>query len=167
VTTGTSLGGRIQSSKLYKLTFDDIGSRLGGKIELVVDRAALPPNGSPLFAQFDNIAVASNGHVFIQEDPGNNAYLARIWRVNPRTETATELFAADPAKFLAPPPPFNQDEEHSGIIEVTSLVRSASWFQRGRRYLLGVTQAHYPIPGELVEGGQFYMLASPAPAPAP
>jgi hypothetical protein len=166
VTTGASIDGKIQSSKLYKLTFDDVGSRLGGRIQLVIDRASLLPNSSPLFPQFDNMTVASNGHVFIQEDTGNNPYLARIWRVNPKTETATELFQSDPARFLAPaPPPFNEDEEHSGIIEVTSLVRSAPWFQSGRRYFLGDTQAHYPIPGELVEGGQFYLLASPAPAP--
>ena len=164
VTTGASIDGKFQSSKLYKLTFDDVRTRSGGKIELVIDRASLPIPSSPLFPQFDNITVASNGNVFIQEDSGNNPYLSRIWRVNPKTETATELFMSDPALFGATPPaPFNQDEEHSGIIEVTNLVRPASWFQAGRRYFLGVTQAHYPIPGELVEGGQFYLLASPTP----
>ena len=53
------------------------------------------------------------------------------------------------------------DEESSGIIEVTDLVTSAWWYQHGRRYYLGDLQAHNLIPGELVEGGQLYLLVSP------
>jgi len=37
-----------------------------------------------------------------------------------------------------------QDEESSGIIEVTDLVHSARWFDKGRRYFLADMQAHYP-----------------------
>jgi hypothetical protein len=165
VTTGATIGGKFQSSKLYKLTFDDLQTRSAGRIELVLDRASLPIPNSPLFPQFDNITVGADGMVYVQEDPGNNPYLARTWRVNPKTETAVEIFISDPARFTPPTPaPFNADEENSGIIEVTSHVRSAPWFESGRRYFLGVMQAHYPIAGELVEGGQFYMLASPRPA---
>jgi hypothetical protein len=34
--------------------------------------------------------------------------------------------------------------------------------RRGRRYVLADLQAHYGIPGELVEGGQLYLVASPS-----
>jgi hypothetical protein len=53
------------------------------------------------------------------------------------------------------------DEDSSGIIEVTDLVTSAWWYQRGRRYYVADIQAHNPIPGELFEGGQLYLLAGP------
>ena len=100
----------------------------------------------------------------MQEDPGNTPYLARTWLVNPATKTATEILLSDPARFASPTPsPFNQDEENSGIIEVTDIVRSANWYEKGRRYFLADTQAHYPIPGELFEGGQLYLIASPKP----
>jgi hypothetical protein len=49
------------------------------------------------------------------------------------------------------------------VIDVTNLVRSAWWFQRGRRYYLGDMQvgAVNPDP-ELVTDGQLYLFASPA-----
>jgi hypothetical protein len=53
------------------------------------------------------------------------------------------------------------DEENSGVIEVTDIVKNANWYEAGRRYYLGNMQAHYAIPGELVEGGQLYLMASP------
>jgi hypothetical protein len=92
--------------------------------------------------------------VLVQEDPGNTPYIARTWLVDPAARSATEILQSDPARF-APPnlPPFNVDEESSGIIEVTDIVRSAHWFEAGRRYFLADLQAHYSIPGELVEGG--------------
>ena len=82
-----------------------------------------------------------------------------------------------------PTPPFNSDEESSGVIEITQLLRKnlqssdwgrfdrhdddefderCKWAKRGYRYYLG---GH---PGalssgrqELVEGGQLYIIAVP------
>ena len=75
---------------------------------------------------------------------------------------ATAILHSDPVRF-APPntPPFNQDEESSGIIEVTDIVKSANWYESGRRYFLADLQAHYETTAELVEGGQLYLVASP------
>jgi hypothetical protein len=162
VVTGGQLG---QSARLYKLTFtfDATGTPTGGAISLVVDRASLTPPSPPNTAQFDNITVAGDGLVLVQEDPGNTPYLARTWAVNPATKAATEILLSDPARFNPPPPPYNQDEENSGVIEVTDIVQSANWFEKGRRYFLADTQAHYAIAGELVEGGQLYLVASPKP----
>jgi hypothetical protein len=181
VTTGARIDGKDQSSKLYKLTFDSITNPTGGKIEMVVDRAALiagPPTpqpaalvpgekAEPYFAQFDNITVEGRGLVMLQEDPGNVAYVARTWTVDPETKVATEVLKSDPDRFLpvgspvGTPAPFNKDEESSGIIEVTRLVRNAWWYEHGRRYFLADLQAHYTLPPPYVEGGQLYLVASP------
>lgn len=173
VTTGANLGTTAapnnQTARLYKLTFDSLSNPTGGTIELVVDRGVgmgplatpIPPSTS-IVAMFDNITVDGDGAVLIEEDPGNNDYIAKIWRVNPATKTAVEVVHSDPARFGPPTPqPFNVDEESSGIIEVTGIVESAWWFQHGRRYFLADMQAHYGIQGEAVEGGQLYLIASP------
>ena len=161
VVTGANIDGKGQSARLYKLTFDSIVNPTGGTIDLIVDRANLNPP-TPTFAQFDNITVAGDGSVLVQEDPGNNAYIAQTWRVNPTTKVATAILHSDPVRF-APPntPPFNRDEESSGIIEVTEIVKSANWYESGRRYFLADLQAHYETTAELVEGGQLYLVASP------
>ena len=98
-----------------------------------------------------------------------------------------EIAKHDPARFGPQAPPLTrltQDEESSGVIEITHLfrknVQSSDWkrFERddedefderfkwakgGYRYYLGVTQAHYIIEGdpELVEGGQLYVIGVP------
>jgi hypothetical protein len=60
----------------------------------------------------------------------------------------------DPDRFLPGGSSFlTQDEESSGIIDVTDILGSAG----DRVYLLGV-QGHYSIPGELVEGGQLLLM---------
>jgi hypothetical protein len=181
VITGARIDGQDQSSKLYKLTFDSITNPTGGKIEMVVDRASLvagPPTpqpaalapgekAEPLFAQFDNITVDGKGFVMMQEDPGNVAYIARTWKVDPSTKVATEVLKSDPDRFLpigspaGTPVPFNKDEESSGIIDVTRLVRHAWWYEHGRHYFLADLQAHYALPPPYVEGGQLYLVASP------
>jgi hypothetical protein len=150
----------------FQLTFttDRSGNLTGGRIELVVDRASLTPavRASP---QFDNMTVAADGSVLIQEDSGNVPYLAKTWLVDPAAKTAKEVLQSDPERFAPTTPPapgfLTQDEESSGIIEVTEIVRSARWSEHGRRYLLADMQAHYGISGELVEGGQLYLIASP------
>lgn len=52
------------------------------------------------------------------------------------------------------------DEEHSGVIEITRLVDGARWYESGRRYYLGTTQAHTARGPELVEDGQLYLFGS-------
>ena len=90
------------------------------------------------------------------------------------TKSAIQILESDRARFQPDAANFlTQDEENSGIIEVTDLVKSAKWFEKGRRYFLADTQAHYSInntnnpqgfenPDELVEGGQLYLISSPS-----
>jgi hypothetical protein len=172
---------------LYRLTFTDIRyPEQGGKIDQLVD-------GSGPHQMFDNITVDQAGNVLIQEDVGNQIRSGRIWQYNPGTGSMTELAKHDPKRFgdsdgTPPNPPFNKDEESSGIIEITHLLglgedeqenrgRSerddddraegsqhgkSPWAKRGYRYFLGDVQAHYsPGDPELVEGGQLFLMAVP------
>lgn len=168
VTTGATFDGRRQPARLYRLTFDSLAEPRGGTIELVVDSAALTgPDGRPA-RNFDNIVVDGRGRVLIQEDPGNDAHLARIWEIDPLTRRGSAIFEANPRFFSPASPAFlTRDEEHSGIIEITPLVTGARWYEPGRRYFLGNTQAHYRVPGERVEGGQLWLIASPKAAGTP
>ena len=110
---------------------------------------------------FDNITVDADGFVYLQEDVGGNSHNGKIWVYNPNTGTLVQLFEHDPARFgdltIAATAPFNNDEESSGILDVTDLFKDASWYTGGR-LLLADVQAHYLISGELVEGGQLLLL---------
>ena len=162
VTTGATLGGNAQSARLYKLTLDSLANPTGGTIELVLDAATLVGTDGASARSFDNLTVDAAGSVIVQEDPGNNAYIAKVWQVDPVTRSAVQIFESDRTRFQPGAVGFlTQDEENSGVIDVTDIVRSANWYETGRRYYLGNMQAHYAIPGELVEGGQLYLMASP------
>jgi hypothetical protein len=106
----------------------------------------------------DNITVNEQGHVIMQEDPGNNPHLARIWDYDPATDQLVLLAQHDPDRFDPTAPvsgnPFlTADEESSGIIDVTSILGSG-----GQNAYLFDVQAHYNIAGELVQGGQLGVL---------
>ena len=76
VTTNSFTG----NSRLYKATFTDITNpALGGTIVAVLD-------GSEGQQMFDNIAVA-DGKVILQEDPGNQSYLAKVWEYDIASDT--------------------------------------------------------------------------------
>lgn len=167
VTTGASVAtppgaAQSQSARLYKLTFDNISvPTLGGRIELVVDSAALTGTDGQTARSFDNITVDDSGRVLIQEDPGNAAYIAKTWRVTPGTAAAEQILKSDPNRFEPGAPGFlTQDEESSGIVEITDLVRHARWFDDDRRYYLADIQSHRALPVPLVEDGQLYLISS-------
>jgi hypothetical protein len=146
-------------SRLYRLVFDDVRNPAhGGRIQTMLRAADI---GAEMF---DNLAVDGDGRVILQEDPGDHPRLAAIWLFEPETgkilkiaEASAEVFAESGAAFLT------RDEEHSGIIEVTPLLKAASWFDPSRRYYLGTTQVHRPHEDEaLVEYGQLWLLSGPA-----
>lgn len=146
------------NSRLYKMTFNQINNpAAGGFIEPVL-------NGKDIGAHmFDNITITADGKIYLQEDPGKENYLASIWEFDPSTKKATKVFVSDAARFTAGQPGFlTIDEENSGIVDITALVKDASWFDANKKYLLGTTQAHYKMDGELVQGGQLYLISGPA-----
>ncbi|OYY81515.1 MAG: hypothetical protein B7Y34_04140 [Methylophilales bacterium 16-45-9] len=112
---------------------------------------------------FDNLTVTSNGSLLIQEDPGNNQHLAATWHFDPVTDNAEKILEADPKYFQDKTSPFfiTQDEENSGVIEITELVKEASWAKKGQQYFLATMQVHAQSDDpELVEGGQLYLISS-------
>jgi hypothetical protein len=148
-------------TRLWKLTFDDVRNpQGGGTIEIAQDSPASAPG-----EMFDNVTVNPNGDVLVQEDPGNQAYVARLWQHDassgdliPIAEHTLRLF--DPA-YAGPDKNFlTQDEESSGIIDVSSIL--------GPGHYLADVQAHFAInattlrgfdnPDELVEGGQLLLI---------
>jgi hypothetical protein len=155
-------GGSGQTARLYKFTFDSIINPTGGKVEMVLDAASLIGTDGEIARSFDNMVVDGEGNILIQEDPGGSDYIAKTWKFNPVTGVAVQIFENDRDRFLPDAPNFlTRDEENSGVIDVTGIVANANWYEAGRRYYLANTQAHYSIPGELVQGGQVQMIVSP------
>ena len=151
VTTASFTG----NSRLWRVTFDDVEQpELGGVVEVLVDGANRD------IKMMDNITVDSRGDVYMQEDVGNNAHLGRIWRYSPGSDALTRLGEHDATRFLAGGSRFlTQDEESSGIIDVTDLFAGTPGYDVAHnRYFLLDVQAHYALDSELVEGGQLLLM---------
>ncbi|MEG3437597.1 alkaline phosphatase PhoX [Pannus brasiliensis CCIBt3594] len=140
-------------SRLWRLRFDNIADpTLGGVVEMLLD-------GTEGQRMLDNLGIDKYGNILLQEDVGNNAHIGKIWQYNIATDTLTPIAQHDPSRFLSGGANFlTQDEESSGIIDMEDIL-GPGWF------LLDV-QAHYPISGELVEGGQLLALYNPSTAAA-
>jgi serralysin len=175
VTTGTA----TTPTRLWAMDFFDIEHpELGGTITVLVE--GVFPNSDPNSAlpqMLDNMTVTESGLVIMQEDPGNNPRLAKVWMYDPKADNGvdpmsglTEIAHHDPARFTAglntpaPGGTFSADEESSGVIDVTDLLGN----DEKLAFLLD-TQAHYPFGGplgtELVEGGQLMAMYVDLPNP--
>jgi hypothetical protein len=139
----------LRNSRLWRLKFDDVDNpERGGMIEILLTNT---PG-----RMFDNICMDKNGRLMIQEDTGNNPWVAKIWAYNVDTKTLVEVARHDPALFenTASPMFITQDEESSGIIDAQHIFGDG-WF-------LFVVQNHKAIPAaadpELVEGGQLLAM---------
>ncbi len=143
---------QVGNSRLWRLRFDDVRNpAAGGTLSILLDGTEGPQ-------MMDNLTVDRYGNVLIQEDPGNQAYLARIWSYAIATDTLTAIAEHDPARFTPGAPGFlTQDEESSGIIDASSVL--------GRGWFLATDQVHTSIGGELVEMGQLYAIYNPASDP--
>jgi hypothetical protein len=107
-----------------------------------------------------NLAANGRGQLILQEDPEVQAYLARVWQYDVSSDSLALIARADPARFQPPTtPPFNRDEESSGVIDVSDIL-GEGW------YLLDV-QARYEIDDpELEQGGQLLAMHIPPGQPA-
>jgi hypothetical protein len=142
------------NSRLWRLRFDDPANPAnGGVIDMLLDGSEDGGTGER-HHMLDNMTINDRGQVVLQEDPSNTPYVARIWQYSIASDTLTEVAHHDPARFAPPiPAPFTQDEESSGVIDVSTILGSG-W------YLLDV-QAHYPNGAELVGGGQLLAMHIP------
>jgi Ca2+-binding RTX toxin-like protein len=173
-TTGTS----TIPTRLFAVDFKDAEHpELGGTITVLFTGGVAGSNPATGPVMIDNFTVTESGLVILQEDPGNNARLAKVWMYDPKADNGTDPFSGlteiaqhDPARFTnaagptGTPAPFSttgfgQDEESSGVVEVTSLLGV------DRLAFMLDTQAHYGIAGELVEGGQLMTMYIDLPNP--
>ncbi|MCX6889052.1 MAG: autotransporter domain-containing protein [Verrucomicrobia bacterium] len=170
-TTGATVNSISVTSKIYQLDFNSDATNglltTGGNISVVVNSANMTGLDGAKATTFDNLTVGEDGKLYIQEDPGNNAYVAKHWVVDLsqstqalRESTAVQIFESDRSRFTTGATQFQTiDEEHSGIIDITSIVNDGI---TGSKWLLVATQNHAAATGAsaatLVEGGQFIAL---------
>jgi len=135
-------------SRLWKLHFSDINNMAaGGTVTVLL-------NGTEGHKMLDNIGFDNSGHLLMQEDVGNQAHISKIWQYTLGTGDMKIVAQHDSVRFKIGGANFlTQDEESSGIIDVQNILGSGKF--------LAVVQAHYPLPGELVEGGQFLAFFNP------
>ncbi len=148
------VGAQVGRTRLWKLDFFDMANpELGGDISLLLD-------GTEATQMIDNLTVDIDGNILLQEDVGGQAHNGKLWRYNPNTDSLTMLAKHDPARNgdigVGTTGPFNNDEEFSGVIDITNIMAGSalnSGNPNERWYLLD-DQQHYGIAGAQVEGGQ-------------
>lgn len=168
------LGTQIGTTRLWRLNFTDITNPdLGGTIDLLIDGATV---GGEKVNMFDNIGVnEQTGHLLLQEDVGGAAHNGKVWDYDPATGSLKKVLKHDVARFgdrvnpvtTAATAPFTNDEEGSGIIDLTS-VMAGSTKNLGNpleAWYITSDQAHYTsgITASQVEGGQLLVMHEVAP----
>ena len=155
-----------EPSRLWALDFYDVKHpEYGGRYTALLD-------GSEGQRMLDNLTVAEDGTLILLEDVGGNARSGKVWSYDPKTDQLSELGQHDPARFgneeTPATAPFTQNEEASGVIDVSSLFDDGS----GRQAFLLDTQAHYDFGDEgsagrqqIVEGGQLQLMVVDPPVP--
>lgn len=137
----------VLPSRLWRLRFTNIATpELGGVLDMML-------TGAEGQIMLDNLGTDAAGNVIVNEDPGNNARLARISKYYPATDafvplgqTKSNYFLAGGANF------FTQDEELSGVIDLSGILGAGNY--------LFVAQVHtnHLADAELVEGGQLILM---------
>jgi hypothetical protein len=157
---------------LWRLTFKDSQNpAAGAELELLLN------GGESLYlSKPDNLTVTEDGkYLLIQEDPGNNAALARIvaYRVSDGKMAVVAQFDAN--KFITGGSEFmTQDEESSGIIDATKLLAkpgdtNSYFFFNAQVHTTGAVVARpdlnarnkttkAAIDTKTIEGGQYYVM---------
>lgn len=168
------LGTQIGTTRLWRLNFTDITNPdLGGTIDLLIDGATV---GGEKVNMFDNIGVnEQTGHLLLQEDVGGAAHNGKVWDYDPATGSLKKVLKHDVARFgdrvnpvtTAATAPFTNDEEGSGIIDLTSIM-AGSTKNLGNpleAWYITSDQAHYTsgITASQVEGGQLLVMHEVAP----
>ena len=127
---------------LWKVTFDNVGDPTGGAtIELVLNGTEAPSFPSTMsdskkaikLNKPDNLTISADGTVaFIQEDPGGNNHVARLLALELSTKNLANVAEFDNNMFGYAADSDNNDqyvtndEESSGVFELTSLLASTA-----------------------------------------
>lgn len=158
---------------LWRLTFKDAQNpAAGANLEMLLN------GGESLYlSKPDNITVSHDGkYVLLQEDPGNNAALARLIAYRVADGKLAVVGQFDPTMFVKGGSKFiTEDEESSGVIDATALLAKPG---DKNSYFFFNAQIHTPtgaiaarpdlakknaakkdaINTATVEGGQYYLM---------
>ena len=135
------------NSRLWRLRFDDIEHpENGGTVEILL-------RGDEGHRMLDNVTIDHLGRILMDEDPGNDNRVAKLWLYAIGTREFIQVAAHSPrfdpdakkADFIT------IDEESSGIIDVAHIL-GEGWF------LVDVQSHLVSKDAELVEGGQLLAL---------
>ncbi len=150
-------GNQIGRSRLWRMRYSDIANpEAGGSLSLLLD-------GTEGHQMFDNMTVSKDGRILIQEDPGGQDYIAKIWEYTISSGAARVVAEHNTALFGVGAPGFlTRDEESSGIIDASDLLGD-DWFlinvqahtnsgdaetvERGQLLAIRVTAVAVPEPG--------------------
>ncbi len=166
--TKDGVGATTGRSRLWALNFSDITNPdAGGTIDMLLD-------GTEAGQMFDNLTVDTDGQVMLLEDVGSQAHNGKVWSYNPANDSLTLIAKHDPARNgdigVAVTGPFNNDEEFSGIIDITSIMQGSSLYNAttASRWYAMVDQQHYTTGATTsqVEGGQLLIFSTPEPSRA-
>jgi hypothetical protein len=135
--------------RLWHLRFDDIEHpERGGTIEMLL-------KGTEGHGMLDNVTIDRLGRIVMDEDPGNNARVSKVWAYQISTGEFVEVAHHNPAFFdpanLGTPAFITPDEETSGIIDAAHIL-GPGWF------FLDVQAHKLSTDTELVEGGQLLAM---------
>jgi hypothetical protein len=87
ITTGATVHGTPIPTRLWVVQFQDVTHpELGGTIKVAVEGGLTTSNKAAVPVMLDNLTVTEDGHVFMQEDPGNSTRLAKVWMYDPAAD---------------------------------------------------------------------------------
>jgi hypothetical protein len=154
---------------LWRLRFKDIKDPLAGAtVELLLD------GSEPAFLNMpDNLTIDKSGNIILQEDPGNNVTLSRVFAYRIKDAKLAQIAGFNAALFSdGSAKKITVDEESSGVTDVTDLLRKNKSDKNS--YYVFVAQVHAPVAtarpdltdaasiASAVEGGQIYLLTVPS-----
>ena len=147
---------------LWRLEFKDVDRpRQGATLTLLLDGSEEIAPGKPKMNKPDNMTIDRHGNLLIQEDPGNNAHLARILAYRLRDGALGVVARFDRNRFQAGGSSFlTEDEESSGIIDADQAFGRGSFlFDAQVHTASGLPSGTGPnTVQEYVENGQLLLL---------
>lgn len=150
---------------LWRLRFKDVTNPLlGATVEMLLD------GSEPQFINMpDNLTIDDLGNILLQEDPGNNITRSKVWAYRVADGKLAQVLQFSSKYFDKTSSTFmTQDEESSGILDVTSVMRTGKT-DTAHYYLLDA-QVHTTVANArpdltdkdaiktAIEGGQLYLM---------
>jgi hypothetical protein len=132
VTTGSTPAAAGRGG-LWRQHFNDVNDPLsGGTLTLLVNHPATHAAGDnssnqPGFYMPDNMTMDAHGHIILQEDPGSDDYVSRIWAYDVASNQLKPIATFDPARFAPGPGLITNDEESSGVIDTESTLGAGTF----------------------------------------